>query len=189
MRPKVIGITYPLFFTEEDSNLARVESLYRQLTHKDKKILPIHKDQDLQKIFNLLLKVGGSHQIKLVSKEFSAENKYGKILYYGLTKVKKQKMVIVFLLRGVEQSIEVEIAGDNEETITALLAEIENQLRVIFTKEKVIKSGDKFHEMKTSVILGYCPFCGANFDSAQQEDFIKGNSITCEYCDKVINFS
>jgi hypothetical protein len=189
MRPKVIGITCPIFFTEEDANLARVESLYRELSHKDKKLLPIHKDQDLQKIFGLLLKVGGSHQIKLVSKEFSAENKNGKIVYYGLTKVKKQKMVIIFLLRGGEQTIEVEIAGDNEEAITALLAEIENQLRVIFTKEKIIKMGDKFHEMKTSVILGYCPFCGANFDSAQQEEFIKGHSITCEYCDKEITLN
>jgi uncharacterized Zn-finger protein len=93
------------------------------------------------------------------------------------------------LLRGGEQTIEVEIAGDNEEAITALLAEIENQLRVIFTKEKIIKMGDKFHEMKTSVILGYCPFCGANFDSAQQEEFIKGHSITCEYCDKEITLN
>ena len=187
MRPKIIGITCPIFFTEEEANLARVESLYMQLSHKDKKILPIHKDQDLQKIFTLLLKVGGSHQIKLVSKDFSVEDRIGKILFYGLTKVKKQKMVIMFLLRGDEQTIELIIAGDNEETITALLAEIENQLRVIFTKEKIIKSGDKFHEMKTSVILGYCPFCGANFDRAQQEEFIKGENITCEYCDKVIS--
>ncbi|MHA1717943.1 MAG: fibronectin type III domain-containing protein [Promethearchaeota archaeon] len=189
MRPKVIGITCPIFFTEEEANLARVESLYRQLSHKDKKILPIQKDQDLHKIFNLLLKVGGSHQIKLVSKEFSAENKYGKILYYGLTKVKKQKMVIIFMLRGKEQTIEVDVAGDNEESITALLAEIQNQIRDIFTKEKIIKSGNKFHEMKTSVILGYCPFCGADFDRDQQEEFIKGKSITCEYCDKVIRFN
>jgi hypothetical protein len=189
MRPKVIGITCPIFFTEEEANLARVESLYMQLSHKDKKILPIHKDQDLEKIFNLLLKVGGSHQIKLVSKDFSSENKIGKILYYGLTKVKKQKMVIIFLLNGGEQTIEVVIAGDNEETITALLAEIENQIRVIFTKERIIKSGDKFHEMKTSVVMGYCPFCGANFDTSQQEEFIKGKSITCEYCDKEINFN
>ena len=93
------------------------------------------------------------------------------------------------MLRGGDQTIEVEIAGDNEEAITALLAEIENQLRVIFTDEKIIRSGDKFHEMKTSVILGYCPFCGANFDSAQQEEFIKGNSITCEFCDKVIKYN
>jgi tetratricopeptide (TPR) repeat protein len=181
MKDKTINITCPIFFTTEDANPARVKSLHRSLTNKDRKILPLPSG-NLTEIFALIQSAIGSHDIKLISKEFSLEEKIGELMYYGVTKVKQNSMVIKALLDGNQLVIELEVAGNSEDSITSLLAEIQNQLRTSFNEKGLIKNKNVFMEMKTSVILRICPHCGSEIKAEDQIKYKKGADIFCEWC-------
>ena len=95
-------------------------------------------------------------------------------------------MVIKAFLDGNQQVIELEVAGNNENSITSLLAEIQNQLRTSFKENGLIKNENVFMEMKTSVILRICPHCGSEIKSEDQIKFKNGEDICCEWCKHII---
>ena len=70
-------------------------------------------------------------------------------------------MVIVVRLSGNKQVLEVEVAGDDQEKSTAFLAELEGQLRQDLQTEQMLHADVQFYDIRTSVLLGTCPFCGA----------------------------
>jgi len=70
MKHKMITISCPNFFTEDEANLARVKSLIRSLAIRDKKVFPIADPQKGNIIFSSILSVLGKFDIKLVFKEF-----------------------------------------------------------------------------------------------------------------------
>lgn len=185
MKDKTINIACPIFFTTEDANPARVKSLYRSLTNKDRKRLPLPSG-NLTEIFSIIQSAIGSHDIKLISKEFSLEEKIGELVYYGVTKVKQNSMVIKAFLDEKQKVIEFEVAGNNEDSITSLLAEIQNQLRTSFKENGLIKNENVFMEMKTSVILRICPHCGSEIKSDDQIKYKNGEDICCEWCKNII---
>ena len=185
MKDKTINITCPIFFTPEDANPARVKSLYKSLKNKDRKRLPLPSGNET-KIFSLIQSAIGSHDIKLITKEFSLEEKIGGLMYYGVTKVKQNCMVIKAFLDGKQQVIELEVAGNSEDSITSLLAEIQNQLRTSFLENELIKNQNAFMEMKTGVILRICPYCGSEIKSEDQIKYKNGEDISCEWCDHFI---
>jgi hypothetical protein len=94
-------------------------------------------------------------------------------------------MIIKALLDGKHHVIELEIAGNQEDAITALLAEIQDQLRRSFTEHGLIANGAGFMEMKTSVILRICPYCGDAIPGEDQLKYKKGTEISCAWCKKV----
>ncbi|KKL73118.1 hypothetical protein LCGC14_2078110, partial [marine sediment metagenome] len=106
MKPKLISITCPIFFTEVDANLARVKSLRRRLTHHDKKIFPLIRSEESLSIFSSILSVLEKFDIKLTFKDFSEEDKFGEAWFYGITKVKKNQIVIYVLLDGENRKVE-----------------------------------------------------------------------------------
>ena len=186
MSPKKVSITCPIFFTKEEVNLARVKHLQRSLTQKQKKILPISNIEKISLIFSSILSVLGKHDIKLVYKELSVKGKLGEAWYYGVTKVKERRLVTYILLDGEINTLELEVSGDHEEQITGFLAEIGNEIKQELLKHKIISLDDRFYNMRCSVLLNECPFCGGPIPAEVVQKYEYGESINCKFCGKLI---
>ncbi len=171
-----------MFFTDDEANLARVKHLQRNLKNGDKKVFAIRNLERSLEIFNLVLSVLGKHDIKLVDKEFSEKDRFGEAWYYGKTKYKKNRMVIYFILDGESKTFEINVAGNNAEQITALLAEVNKDLREELVKQNIITSDEKFYDIRVSVLCGDCPHCGAPISAESVQEFRNDKTITCRYC-------
>ncbi|MFX1239890.1 MAG: hypothetical protein ACFFA7_01440 [Promethearchaeota archaeon] len=187
MRPKMIGISCPIFFTEDEANLARVKSLVRSLANRDKKVFPIADPEKANTIFSSIVSVLGKFDIKLVYKEFDEENKFGEAWFYGITKVKKQRIIPYVMLDGENKVLELEVSGDEDEQITAFLAEVGDRVRKQLILEKVIKPDEKFYDMRVTVMSKFCPYCYTLISSDLVEKFLGGESIQCKNCSANIN--
>jgi len=93
---------------------------------------------------------------------------------------------IYILLDGEINALELEVSGDNDEHITGFLAEISNEIKQELLKHKVISVDDRFYNMRCSVLLSECPFCGAPISAKLVEKYKHGESINCIYCGKLI---
>ncbi|MHA1475658.1 MAG: hypothetical protein ACTSQ5_10780 [Promethearchaeota archaeon] len=186
MAPKKVSISCPIFFTREEANLARVKKIQLKLKYEDHKIFPLVKSDKSELIFNKILSSIGKHDVKLVSKEYSLDNNKGEAYFYGVTKVKKDKMIIRLLLDSNHQIIEISVNGDDQEPITGLLAELESEIRDKLLVHNIIEDSDKFHDINTSILLGNCPFCNGPISQTSITFFKKGETITCKYCDTAL---
>ncbi|MBA7554813.1 hypothetical protein ES705_47448 [subsurface metagenome] len=183
MNPKMISITCPIFFTEVDANLARVKSLRRKLAHHDKKIFPLIKSEESLSIFSSILSVLEKFDIKLTFKDFSEEDRFGEAWFYGITKVKKNQIVIYVLLDGTNKKVEIEVSGNDEQQITAFLAEIGDRTRKQLIHNKIIDIEDDFYDMRVSILSKLCPYCYTSISSVQVQKCIDGEIIRCKNCD------
>ena len=183
MKPKMISITCPIFFTEVDANLARVKSLRRRLAHHDKKIFPLIRSEESFSIFSSILSVLEKFDIKLTFKDFSEEDRFGEAWFYGITKVKKNQIVIYVLLDGENRKIEVEVSGNDEPQITAFLAEIGDRTRKQLIHNKIIDIEDDFYDIRVSILSKLCPYCYTSISGDRVQKFIDGKLIQCKNCD------
>jgi parallel beta-helix repeat protein len=186
MASKQVSITCPIFFTRDEANPARVQKIRLQLKYTDRKIFPLADGQQSELVFNKILESIGKHDIQLVHKEFSLDEKKGQALYYGLTKVKREQMIIQLLLDSTHNIIEIVVYGDNQESITGLLAELESQIRDRLLLHNIIRDSNQFHDINTSVLLGNCPYCNGPISGEGISLFTKGEKIMCKYCDTTI---
>jgi tetratricopeptide (TPR) repeat protein len=187
MKPKMIGISCPIFFTEDEANLARVKSLVRSLANRDKKVFPITDPTKANVIFSSIVSVLGKFDIKLVYKEYDDENNFGEAWFYGITKVKKQRIIPYVMLDGENKVLELEVSGDEAEQITAFLAEIGDRVRKRLILEKVIKPDEKFYDMRITVMSKFCPYCYTLISNDLVQKFLGGESIQCKNCLANIN--
>ena len=182
MKPKMVLITCPIFFTEGDANLARVKSLRRRLTHHDKKIFPLIKSEESFSIFSSILSVLEKFDIKLTFKDFSEEDRFGEAWFYGITKVKQNQIVIYVLLDGENRKVEIEVSGNDEPQITAFLAEIGDRTRKQLIQNKIIDIEDDFYDMRVSILSKLCPYCYTSISGDRVQKFIDGELIQCKNC-------
>ena len=182
MKPKMISITCPIFFTEDDANLARVKSLRRKFNHHDKKIFPLIKSEESLSIFSSILSVLNKFDIKLTFKHFSEEDRFGEAWFYGITKIKKNQIVIYVLLDGTDKKVEIEVSGNDEPQITAFLAEIGDRTRKQLIQNKIIDIEDDFYDMRVSILSKLCPYCYTSISGDQVQKFIDGGLIQCKNC-------
>ena len=182
MKPKIVAITCPIFFTEVDANLARVKSLRRRLTHHDKKIFPLIKSDESLSIFASIVSVLEKFDIKLTFKDFSEEDRFGEAWFYGITKVKKNQIVIYVLLDGENKKVEIEVSGNDEPQITAFLAEIGDRTRKQLIHNKIIDIEDDFYDMRVSILSKLCPYCYTSISGDQVQKFNDGKLIQCKNC-------
>ena len=182
MKPKMIAISCPIFFTESDANLARVKSLRRNLTHRDKKVFPIIDPEKAHSIFSSILSVLEQFDIKLISNEFFEDDNFGEAWFFGITKVKKERLVMNVLLDGDRKTLEFEVSGNNEEQITAFLAEIGDRVRQKLIENNIITSEEGFYDMRIAILSCLCPYCYTLLSSESVEKFCNGEIISCENC-------
>lgn len=186
MHPLTIEVSCPLFFTPEDANLARIKNIRGQLQRVDRKIFPITRPENSTRIFALALGEVGKHDIKLVFKEYNSSKQAGEAWFYGITKLREQQMTIHLVLDEKNQTLEVEAAGSEASTTTALLAEIENQIRLVLRQEQLLLSQEKFLDIRTSLALNECPYCSAPLAQELVDAGKAGKSFICKYCDSTI---
>lgn len=182
MKPKMVNISCPIFFTESDANLARVKSLRRNLTHRDKKIFPIINPAQAASIFSSMLSVLEQFDIKMISKEFFEDENFGEAWFFGITKIKKESLVMYVLLDGNRKTLKFEVSGNNEEQITAFLAEIGDRIRQKLIENNIIASEEGFYDMRITILSCLCPYCYTLISSESVEKFCNGEVIICENC-------
>ena len=182
MKPKMISISCPMFFTEESVNLARVKNLHLKLSHRDIKVFPIKNPKNTSILYELIVSTLENHHIKLIFKVFSEKDKFGEAWYYGLTKKTENRVITHIKLNSKDKLLEFEVSGDNEEQITSFLAEIGNELRQQLIKKKIISSEDNFYDINVSVLNCECPFCVEPFSVGLVQKFNEGKSIKCKSC-------
>ncbi len=187
MKPKTIKITCPIFFTKEKANLARVKKLQSSLTHRDKKIYPIINTDEISVIFSTVLLVLGEYDIKLISKEWSEKEKLGEAWFYGTTKVKKNRIITYVLLDGESKTLEIEVSADDEEKVTAFLAELGNKIRDKLLKYDLINSEEQFYDIRMSIHLNHCPYCWNTISAESIQEYLGGGSIKCKYCNEILS--
>jgi hypothetical protein len=187
MKPKMIAISCPIFFTEDEANLARVKSLRRSLANRDKKVFPIADPGKAASIFYSILSVLGKFDIKLVYKEFDEDTNYGEAWFYGMTKVKKNRIIPHVILDSNNKVLEFEVAGDDAEQITSFLAEIGDRVRRKLIQDKVIKPKEKFFDIRITIMSNFCPYCYTLISDELVQKFLSGESINCKNCSAIIN--
>ena len=186
MEPKMIAISCPIFFTEEEANIARVKKLHHSITLRDKKIFPIVNDEAMSLMFSTVLSVLGNYDIKLISREFSEEERFGEAWFYGITKVKKNRIITYIILDGENKTLEIEVSADDHGQITGFLAEIGNKIREELLKLNIIGNEEQFYDMNMSIHLNHCPYCWNIIPSEQIQGFLKGDPIDCKYCGETL---
>ncbi len=189
MKPKMVSISCPIFFTKTEANLARVKSLRRKFTHRDKKVFPITNPERMSSMFSSILSVLGKFDIKLIHKEYSEDDLFGEAWYYGITKVKKNQLVTYASLDGENKILEFEVSGNNEEQITAFLAEIGDRIRKQLRNDGVITRAEQFYDLRIYVLQEQCPYCGDKISSDLVQNYCNGESIECRYCNVIITKS
>ena len=182
MKPKKISITCPIFFTEEEVNLARVKNLHKSMSHCDKKRFPIIKIDKLNSFFNAAISVLKTHDIKLIDQEFIEEEKTAEAWFYGLTKVDKNRVVTHIFLDGVRRIFLFEVSGDSKVQITSFLAEIGSAIREKLINNNILSRKDKFWDINISVLSYFCPFCYSHISSEFVQKYLKGESFKCKHC-------
>ncbi len=189
MKPKMISITCPLFFTETSVNLARVKSLRRKFAHRDRKVFPISSIEKSSPIFSAILSVLGKFDIKLISEDYSEADRFGEAWFYGITKVKKKRIVTYVILDSENRTLEFEVSGNDERQITAFLAEIGDKIRQHLVQQKIINPEDKFYDLRISVLSDLCPFCYSSLSPELVQEYNENQIIKCDNCNIEVNMN
>ncbi len=186
MKPKKVEISCPIFFTQEEANPARVKYMHQNLPIRDKKMLPIVEDVDINEQIEIAIKSITRHDVKFVEKVETAP--IYEFWYFGTTKVKQKSMVIYLKIDTENSTMLIEVSGENHENITALLAEIEDQIRQEINSINPNYNEDSYLDVKTTVILGHCPYCFNPIAPQAVKEYKSGKQIHCSYCKSDIEY-
>jgi len=132
MKRRRADIVCPIFFTEENANTAMLKRLiHEELGESDSKLFSIPKMLAAPDAFALGKQVIRSHDVRFV-REFVEEEEgqpyRAEAWYYGVTKVKRDKMVIRTSIWEDRRTVEFFVAAGRMESITGLLAELGQNL-------------------------------------------------------------
>jgi hypothetical protein len=132
MKRRRADIVCPIFFTEENANTAMLKRLIKEeLVEQDSKLFTIPKILVPADALALAKEVIRGHDVRFVREfiEEGEENAFrGEAWFYGVTKVKKDKMVIRTSVWEERKTVEFFVASSRMEAITGLLAELGQNL-------------------------------------------------------------
>ena len=130
MKRRRADIVCPVFFTEENANTAMLKRLvHEELKEQDSKMFVIPKILTAKDAFTLAKQVVRSHDVRFVREFVEDQPSYrAEAWYYGVTKVKKSKMVIRASVWDSPKNVEFSVASNRMEAITGLLAELGQNL-------------------------------------------------------------
>ncbi|UCH88343.1 MAG: CHAT domain-containing protein, partial [Thermoplasmata archaeon] len=131
MKRRKAEIVCPILYTTENINTAMLKRLMdEELTIHDSKIYEVPEGIDIQKASDLCKETVQSHDLRLVREfiEDDPEDPEIEVWYYGITKVKKNKVVIKSSVRRKTNSIQLFVACTNKQVLTGFLAELGHNL-------------------------------------------------------------
>ncbi len=130
MKRRRADIVCPIFFTEENANTAMLKRLItEELSEADSKLFTIPKVLKARDALALAKQVVRGHDVRFV-REFEEEEPsyHGEAWFFGITKVKKSKMVIRASVYEDRNTLEFFVASSQMQAITGLLAELGQNL-------------------------------------------------------------
>ncbi|NHI91891.1 MAG: hypothetical protein EAX96_05270 [Candidatus Lokiarchaeota archaeon] len=178
MLPLEIKIVCPLFFTEEEANIAKLNNLMKyRLTKKDERSYSLPKYLHPRDAIELLKSVIQRHHLKFVSEIINDTPTFeAQIIYYGKTKIKKNEYIILGIISEQNKFIKIIVTCNDDIELTGLLAELGSDLR-----KAILKSG--CINLETDLKNLRCPACWAPLDRCPEP----GEAIKCSYCNSMIS--
>ncbi len=136
MDPIAIDVICPIFFTQETANTAMLKNLVANvLKQQDSKIFNIPEGLPSRDAFEIAKASVSGRSVNFV-REFSTPSPFmAEAWYYGVTKVKKQQMVMKVSVLEETKSIEIFAAAHSEEALTGLLAELGHDLTAMLERK------------------------------------------------------
>jgi hypothetical protein len=139
MKRRRADIVCPIFFTEENANTAMLKRLINEeLGESDSKLFTIPNKLPPADAFALGKVVIRGHDVRFVREFVEADEGLpyrAEAWFYGVTKVKKDKMVIRTSVWEDRNTIEFSVASGRIEAITGLLAELGQNLNETLTEK------------------------------------------------------
>jgi len=139
MKRRRADIVCPIFFTEENANTAMLKRLINEeLGESDSKMFTIPKKLPPADAFALGKGVVRGHDVRFVREFIEADEgqpHHAEAWFYGVTKVKKDKMVIRTSVLEDRNTIEFYVASGRMEAITGLLAELGQNLNTALNEK------------------------------------------------------
>jgi formylglycine-generating enzyme required for sulfatase activity len=177
-----IKVVCPIFRTEQEINIGRLQELIAELRFNDSKVYMFPKKVELREILRSCRDVIQFHDVRHIKTFKTADEKTYESWYYGKTKVTKKDLVIKCAIRKDTDSIEVFVSGDDPKDITGLLAEIGRNLTREFDKigkvQPVFNVVVKNSMVKGSNLLSFCDLdgiCGGNV--VIEDSFLEGTNV------------
>ena len=175
--PLEVQVICPMFFTEEEANIAMVKNLMEKKLHvKDERSYGIPRGLEASLLNKFLKESIQRHHVKLVHESTGTEPTFEATLYYlGKTKIKKNYFIIQGIVSQKNLSVRIIIASDNESQLVGLLAEIGSFFRQKVLSTRIITSESELISLR-------CPNCAAPLE------YLPESGDRCPYCDGVMLF-
>ncbi len=177
MKDLKIEVICPLFFTEEDANIARLKNLMNyKLKAQDERGYLFLKKLEPQEAFKIMKNVIKKHHVKFVGEVVEIEGPFeAHAWFYGKSKVHKDEFVIQAIVSEENESMKIKVACENEPELTGFLSELGSNF-----KQEIVKIGLITSEYE--LISLRCPECSAPLNKYPKF----GKTLTCEYCGTLI---
>jgi hypothetical protein len=141
MKRRPVDIVCPIFYTEQNVNVAMLKRLISELKYKDSKIFGIPANMQPTEATKLARHVVEARDVKFV-REFVEENPYiAETWFYGKTKHSLEDLVIRATVRADKGLLELFVASNNLATLPGLLADLGHGLKKRYSEIKRTKEG------------------------------------------------
>jgi len=141
MKRRPVDIVCPIFYTEQNVNVAMLKRLITELKYKDSKIFAIPAAMPPSEATKLARHVVEARDVKFV-REFVEENPYiAEAWFYGKTKHSLEDLVIRATVRADKGLMELFVASNNLATLPGLLADLGHGLKKRYSEIKRTKEG------------------------------------------------
>ena len=141
MKRRPVDIVCPIFYTEQNINVAMLKRLISEAAYSDTRAFQIPKKVAPKKAMAVAKEAAASHAVKFV-REFTEEDPYQvEAWYYGKVQESKEEMVIRVAVDGEDRRLEVHIASSNLATLTGLLAELAHEVTELMKERDLAPEG------------------------------------------------
>ncbi len=141
MKRRPVDIVCPIFYTEQNVNVAMLKRLISELKYKDSKIYSIPKSMFPSQAMDLAKAVISSRDVKFV-REFNEETPYlAEAWFYGKTKHTLEDLVIRATMREENGFLEIFVCSNNLATLPGLLADLGHGIKKRYMDLKKTKEG------------------------------------------------
>jgi hypothetical protein len=141
MKRRPVDIVCPIFYTEQNINVAMLKRLISEAAYSDTRAFQIPKKVAPKKAMDVAKEAAAFHAVKFV-REFTEEEPYQvEAWYYGKVQESKEEMVIRVAVDGEDRRLEVHIASSNLATLTGLLAELAHEVTELMKEKDLAPEG------------------------------------------------
>jgi hypothetical protein len=139
MKRRPVDIVCPIFYTEQNVNVAMLKRLIGELKYRDSKVYTVPKGLTPELTLALAKETIQSHDVRFVRQFVEEEPYIGEAWFYGKTKTTLEDLVIRTTVRDENKTLEIFVASSNLATIPGLLADLAHGLKRKYSAQKVSK--------------------------------------------------